>query len=80
MTYETLTAVFGWMTVLNFAFLATAALALLVMRDWATSLHARLFGITEEAVLTAYFSFLSRFKVLAIVFSLVPYLALRLAA
>lgn len=80
MTYDTLTAVFGWMTLLNFVFLGLAAIALLAMRDWATSLHARMFAISEDAVRAAYFTFLSRYKVLAIVFSLVPYLALRLAA
>lgn len=80
MTYETLTAFFGWMTVLNFGFLVFATLMLLAMRDWATSLHARLFNLDETTVRAAYFSFLSRYKVLALVFSLIPYLALRLVA
>ena len=80
MTLETLTAVFGWMTVLNFGFLALATILLLALRDWATRLHARLFALDEATVRDAYFSFLSRYKVLALVFSLMPYLALRLAA
>lgn len=79
MTYETLTAVFGWMTVLNFAVLAIATLAMLLMRDWAIGLHARLFDLAETDVRNAWFNFLSHYKIMALTLSLVPYLALRLA-
>lgn len=78
MTQDMLTSFFGWMTVLNFGLLAFATLAMLVMRDWVAGLHGRLFGLDEAQVRLAFYSWLAGFKILAIVGSLVPYLALRL--
>ena len=78
MTQARLTSFFGWMTVLNFGLLAFATLAMLVMRDWVAGLHGRLFGLDETQVRLAFYSWLAGFKILAIVGSLVPYLALRL--
>lgn len=79
MTYETMTAFFGWMTVANFGLLAVAGLAMLGMRDWATGLHARMFDLDPAVVRTEWYRFLAQWKILAIVFALAPYLALRLA-
>lgn len=79
MTYETLTAFFGWMTVVNFGFLAITGLAVLIMRDWMTSMHMRMFKMEEKDVHSAYFAYLAQFKVLTLVLALAPYLALRLA-
>lgn len=73
-----LTAVFGWMTAINFALLACAALAMLAIRDFAARLHGRLFGIDTGDVNRAIYGWLGTYKVLIIVFNLVPYLALRI--
>jgi len=78
MTVETLTTFFGWMTVLNFGFLALAGGMLLVTRDWATNLHANMFDMEQADVKSAYFNWLATYKVLALVFAFVPWLALTL--
>lgn len=80
MTYETLTAVFGWMTLVSFGLLALTTGAMMVMRDWATGIHARMFDMDAGDVRKAWYGFLAQWKVLTIVFALAPYLALRLAA
>lgn len=80
MTLEALTTFFGWMTVLNFGFLAVVAVALLTLRNWMTSVHARMFNLDEKALHGAYFGYLANYKLLVLVFSLAPYLALRLVA
>ncbi|WP_299348501.1 DUF6868 family protein [uncultured Shimia sp.] len=79
MTYESLTAFFGWMTVLNFGFLALAGLGMLGARGWATRLHARMFNLDATDVSMEWYRFLAQWKILTIVFALTPYLALRLA-
>ncbi len=79
MTYETLTAVFGWMTVLNFGLLAFAGLALLTLKERVAMLHAGMFGLEKQDVLKAYFHWLATYKILALVFAFTPWLALKLA-
>lgn len=78
MTLETLTTFFGWMTVLNFGVLAFAAVMMLTMRDWATGLHARMFGLEQAEVNKSYYNWLATYKVLALVFAFTPWLALTL--
>ena len=78
MTLESWTAFFGWMTVLNFVFLLAATLALTLFRPGVLSIHARVSNLSEDDLNRAYFSYLANYKVLALVTSFVPYLALKL--
>lgn len=79
MTQEFLTSVFGWMAVINIAVLCLSALLLMVMKDWVAGLHARLFGLEEARVRQAIYVWLGNYKILTLIFALVPYLALRIA-
>ena len=78
MTLDTLSTFFGWMTVFNFALLAVAGIALMAMRDWASELHARMFGLEAADVRMSYFRWLATYKILALVFAFVPWLALQM--
>ena len=78
MTQDSMTTFFGWMTVLNFGLLAVAALALAAMRDRASGLHAGLFGLAPDAVSAEYFRWLATYKLLALVFCLTPWIALKI--
>lgn len=78
MTQENLTAFFGWMAILNIAYLTLASLAVLVAQNWMSGLHQRLFGLSQGELKLAYFSWIGHYKIMALVFSIVPYLALRL--
>jgi hypothetical protein len=80
MTLEVLTSFFGWMSVINIAFLLISALMMLLLKDWATSLHARLFGIEASAARLVWYRWLGNYKILTLILSIVPYFALRLAA
>jgi hypothetical protein len=80
MTLETLTAVFGWMTVLNFGLLAISSLCLLAMRETIIKIHTRIMGMEEDDLNRAYLAWMSNHKLLTLVFCLVPYIALRFAA
>ncbi|MEP2532980.1 DUF6868 family protein [Shimia sp.] len=78
MSLETLTTFFGWMTVVHFVILTIATLAMFLMRDWATGLHAKLFDLEEQQVRQTFYSWLATYKLLIFVFALVPWLALHI--
>ncbi len=79
MTQEILTAVFGWMTVLNFAILLFSSLMIVTMQDWIAGIHGKMFQMDQAEVKKAYFKFLANYKLLTIVFCLMPWVALKMA-
>ncbi len=79
MTQEFLTTVFGWMTALNIAVLLFSTLMILIMQDWIAGVHGRMFQMERADVKRAYFRYLANYKILTIIFFLVPWLALKLA-
>ena len=78
MTQASLSAFFGWMTVLNFCLLAFATIALFVARNRIEGIHSRMFDLPPDHVRATYFRYLANYKLLTLVFGLVPWLALRL--
>ncbi len=79
MTLETLTSVFGWMSVLGIGFLLVSTVAIFAMQNWAADLHVRMFGLDRETVRQSYFDYLATFKIAVLVPHVIPYLALRIA-
>ncbi|MEM8630476.1 MAG: DUF6868 family protein [Pseudomonadota bacterium] len=79
MTLATLTTVFGWATLINLAILAVAAIAVVGMREFLVKTHGRMFDMDEAALSRAYFGWLANYKILTVIFFLVPYIALRIA-
>ena len=75
---ETVTAFFGWMTVINFVLLAVSTIALIAMRGFISRVHAKMFGLNPEDVSRDYVRYLAQYKIAIIVFSMVPYIALKL--
>ena len=67
---ETLTTFFGWCTVLNFGLMAFGLVKLLVLRDWASGVHAKMFGIDETQVRAAYFQYFVNYKIAIVVFTI----------
>jgi len=76
MDIQTLTAFFMWCTVLNFALLVLSSLICLCAGDWAYRIHSKWFSISRETFNVAFYSFLGLYKVLVLVFNLIPYIAL----
>ena len=78
MSLEQLTDLFLWMTVINAGiFIFTAVLAMTV-RGFVCRLHGRLFGIDEDKVATVTYGYLGAYRLLILVFNVVPWLALLL--
>ena len=78
MNIETLREFLGWCTVINFGLLIVSSLLLMVLRDWVTKVHSKMFDLDEAWVRQAYFSYLANFKIAIIVLNLVPWIALNL--
>ena len=80
MNLEILRAFFGWCTILNAALLALSSLLLLLAPDWVCKIHGLWFQLPRETMIGKIYSILGTWKILVIVFSLVPWLALVLMA
>lgn len=78
MNIETLREFFGRCTVINCGLLMFSFVKVMLVRDWASKTHAKMFGIDEASVRTAYLQFFAIYKIAIIVFNLVPYIALSL--
>lgn len=78
MEIASLIALFGWMTVINFALLIFSTLILTIFRTAVIRVHTQVTGLEENALKPVYLYFLGFYKVLIILFNLVPYLALKL--
>ena len=78
MGFADLTAVFGWMLVINLGVYMLAAVFIVFGRDWTARLEARITGVPEEVWPRLFMDYLSRYKVAIMVFNLAPYLALRI--
>jgi hypothetical protein len=74
------TAFFGWTTVINFALLAVSTIMVVAMRGLIARMHGRMFGLESVDLSRAYFQYVAQYKIAIIIFSLTPYVALKLMA
>lgn len=75
---ESLTTFLGWCSIINIAMLMTASAALVFMRKWVTGIHSRMFDLEAEDLSRAYFQYLAQYKIAVLIFSVVPYAALKI--
>jgi hypothetical protein len=78
MTMTELANFLGWCTLLNFGLLILASVALMVASKPILAIHGRLMELEPAELSTAYFHYLANYKILILMFNLVPYLALRI--
>ena len=76
MNINTLQDFFMWSTVINGGLLIFSSLLLLLAGDFVFKLHGRWFPMTREHFNVAIYCFLGFFKIVVIVFNLVPYIVL----
>lgn len=77
MTIEQLTTFLAWNSVIHIGLLLLATLMLMFAGDWITGLHKSMFAVEKEAMNKIYVAYLSAYKLLILVFCLVPYLVLQ---
>jgi len=75
---EILTAIFGWCAVINIGLLLFSSLWVTVFREFTKRVHSALMQVDESELNAYYFQYLGNYKLLVLVFNIVPYIALRL--
>lgn len=67
---------FMWCTIINVALLLLSSLLCVVSANWIFGIHSKLFSISRDAFNVLIYSYLAVYKILIIVFCIVPYIAL----
>lgn len=78
MTQDTLSAFFGWLSVLHIGLFTLSAILLMLMHDWVASLHARMFGLAPADVSLTVYRWLGTYKIVIFATALGPWIALQL--
>jgi archaellum biogenesis protein FlaJ (TadC family) len=78
MNLEQLTDLFKWMTIINVGLLFLSSGLVMILKGIICKMHGKLFGIKEESVAVAAYGYLGLYKILVIVFCIVPYISLLL--
>ena len=75
---EAMREFFGWCAVINIGLLILATIKLFLFRGPISSIHAKMFNMEKSDLSRAYVQFLAQYKIVILVFSIVPYFALRI--
>ncbi|TDL86371.1 DUF6868 family protein [Meridianimarinicoccus aquatilis] len=78
MYIQDLTAVFGWMTVINGLIYAVAVLVIVFGREPMVRLHSGLLGLPHDELPRIYTDYLARYKIAILILNFAPWLALRI--
>ena len=76
MDIDDIRAFFMWCTILNVALLVLSSLICVCAGDWVYRIHSKWFSISRETFNVVIYSFIALYKILVIVFILIPYIAL----
>ena len=75
-TIEVIKEFFGWCSIINISILTISALFIIIGRQMALNYHKKLFNLNNEYLERAYFQYLAQYKIITIIFNIVPYFAL----
>ena len=73
-----LTIFLGWCSIINISILFLSIVALGLVRKPVARMHSKIFGVSESDLPSAYMQYLGNYKIVIIVFNLVPYIALKI--
>ncbi len=76
MDIQKLTKFFLWCTIINGALLVLSATIFMLAPDFVYAMQSKLFPISRDAFDVVGYAFLGLFKIIWLVFNVVPYLAL----
>ena len=78
MTFELVRDIFGWCALINIGLLLWWGLAIMLFHDFVYRMHGKFFKMTVEDFDKIHYAGLAFFKIVVIVFTLIPYLAMRI--
>jgi hypothetical protein len=67
----------GWSLVINFSLLVFISVMIIFFKGLILKIHGSLFDMEKKELNILYVNFISNYKLLIIIFSLVPYLVVR---
>ena len=76
MTIQTLQAFFLWCSIINIGLMILSGVLIITAGDWAYKIHNRWFNISRQAFDNMIYGFLGAYKLLTIIFCIVPWIAL----
>jgi hypothetical protein len=77
MSLKTLKTFFFWMTVINFLILVISTCGVVALTQEIKSIHSNMFHVSSDELSLIYFEYLAWYKLLWMIFNLVPYISLR---
>lgn len=75
MDFKNLKSFLMWCTIINLVLLALTAIIGIIGLDFVYSVHGKLFQIPRETFSVVYYSFFGFYKIVWLVFNVVPYIA-----
>ncbi len=76
MDLELLRTFLGWCTLINFGLLMLSFGMLALAGGWVRKIHGRWFPMPAEDMIRAHYGMLGTYKILVIIFNVVPWIAL----
>ena len=76
MDFQKLKAFFMWCTIINGVLLVLSVIIGIVGLDLVYSVHGKLFQISRESLNATYYLFLGLYKIVWLVFNVIPYVSL----
>ena len=76
MTIDNLREFFGWCSIFSYSLLLIWAGLLIFAKDWLYQLHSRWFQLDRQYFDTIHYCCIAAFKMMAILFNIIPYFAL----
>lgn len=75
---QQLTVFFGWCAAINLGIYIFSAVFIALFEDLTIKIHSKFVSVDPAELPKQYFNYLGNFKIILIVFSITPYLALKL--
>lgn len=77
-SFELLTSFLGWCSLINICLLALSTFLIRVFMEPISSIHSKMFAVEKSQLPMTYFWYLAYYKIVILVFNLVPYTVLRI--
>ena len=77
-TIEIVKDFLGWCSIINISILMFSAIFIIIAEKMALNIHHKLFNVDNNYLRKAYFQYLAQYKIIIIVFNIVPYFALKI--
>ena len=77
MSLKTLKTFFFWMTLINFLILVISTVGVVALTQEMKVIHSQMFQVPSDELSQVYLEYLAWYKLLWMIFNLVPYISLR---